>query len=64
MTDLRQIIVPKKVGTDGAIEEEKKSLTANEDIDEEQASVIIRKIFNECVDEFASLQLSPEEDFI
>lgn len=55
MSDLRQIIVPKKVSTAGAIEEEKKSLTAHDDIDEEQASTIIRKIFNECVDEFASL---------
>ena len=35
MTDLRQIIVPKKVNAAGAIEEEKKSITAGEDIDED-----------------------------
>ena len=39
------------------IEEQKKAAADQVDMNEEQASAIIRKIFNECVDEFSRMQL-------
>lgn len=31
-------------------------------MNEDQASAVIRKVFNECVDEFTCMQLSPDAD--
>ena len=57
LKDLSSIKIPARLG----ISEEKKITTGDQDMNEEQASTMIRKIFGEVVDEFSSIQLNPDK---
>ena len=62
MSDLNQIMIPKQVNAKKASFEEKKQISSkNDDMNEDQASSVIRKIFSECVDEFSSMQLNSDQ---